>query len=92
MTGRLQGTILGRPVEMHAHDRVVQLRVGGLKSAWGIRRSVSVPIVDALRMLRDAGFQVQLRIGERLSVGVVPEPHISLRLFVPSMRALAARR
>ena len=88
MTGRLQGTALGRPVEIDAEGQELLLCVSNLRSAWGLRRSASANVIPLLQHLCDFGFRLQLRIGQRLAVEVFPKPHWSLRVVAPALQFL----
>jgi hypothetical protein len=85
MAGRLQGTYLGRPVEIEADGRNVLLRVPSLRAAWGLRRCVTANTIFMLRSIRENKVRLRLRIGSRLAVNVLPVPHIALRVLVPSL-------
>ena len=86
MTGRLQGTALGRPVEIDAEGQELLLCVPNLRSAWGLRRSASASVLPLLQRLCAFGFRLQLRIGRRLAVEVFPNPHWALRVMAPALR------
>ena len=86
VTGRLQGTFRGRPVELEAEGRELSIRVPNLRSAWGLRRGVAANTLPLLRAVRDASLTLTLRIGPRWAFPVLPEPHVALRLIIPSMR------
>ena len=86
MTGRLQGTVLGRSVEIEANGREIVLRVSNLKSAWAMRRIVSSATTCVLRALRDHGLRLKLRIGTRIALELLPRPSLVMRLLVPSLR------
>jgi hypothetical protein len=88
MTGRLQGTVHGRSVEIEADGRELLLRVPDLKSAWAMRRSVSSATTWFLRALRNHGLCLRLCIGTRLAFELLPRPNLAMRLFVPSLRLL----
>jgi hypothetical protein len=86
VTGRLEGTFLGRPVELEAEGRTLSIRVPSLRAAWGLRRGAAASTLPLLRAVRDAGLSLMLRIGSRRAIPVLPEPHVVLRLFMPSLR------
>ena len=85
MTGRLQGTALGRPVEIDAEGQELLLRVPNLRSAWGLRRPL-LQVMPLLQSLCDFGFHLQLRIGQRMRVEVFPHPSFALRVIAPALR------
>jgi hypothetical protein len=86
LTGRLEGTFRGRPVEIEADDRELLIRVPNLRSAWGLRRGVTSSTFRILRAIRDVGLRLTLRVGTRLSVPILPDPHLAVRLTMPSLR------
>ena len=88
MTGRLQGTVHGRSIEIEADGRELVLRVPDLKSAWAMRRSVSSATTCVLRALRDHGLSLRLWLGTRLAFELLPRPNLAMRLLVPSLRLL----
>jgi hypothetical protein len=87
VTGRLEGTFQGRPVELEATGRELSLRVPNLRSAWGLRRGAAATTLPLLRAFRDAGLSMTLRIGSRWAFPVLPQPHVALRLFMPSLES-----
>ena len=86
VTGRLEGTFRGRPVELEAAGRELSIRVPNLRSAWGLRRGLAASTLPLLRAVRDIGLTVKLRIGSRWTFSVLPKPHFVLRLIAPSLR------
>lgn len=86
VTGRLHGTLFGRPVAIEANGRDFLLAVPGLRTAWRLRRSASSGLLPVLRKLREHGFALRVRIGRRLTLDVLPEAHIAIRLFAPGVR------
>jgi len=85
VTGRLRGTLFGRPVEIEADGRELLVRIADLRSAWWLRRSVSTSMVPLLRTLRRSGLALRMRIGSRLAVNVLPTPGFALRMLVPAL-------
>ena len=83
VTGRLEGTFRGRPVQLEAEGRELSIRVPNLRSAWGLRRGVAASTLPLLRAVRDTGLTLTLRIGSRWAFPVLPEPHFALRLILP---------
>lgn len=85
MTGRLTGTVLGRPVQIDAEGRELLLGVSSLRSAWRLRRSASANMVPILRRLRDHGFRLRIGIGDRFSLELFPKAHFALRILAPEL-------
>ena len=85
MTGRLQGTLFGRPVELDATGRELLLRIANLRSAWRLRRSATTSMLPLLRALRKYGIGMRVQIGSRLTVEVLPIPNVALRVLVPAL-------
>jgi hypothetical protein len=86
MTGRLQGTALGRPVEINADGQELMLRVPNLRAAWRLRHSGANSMIPMLQALCNYGVRFRLRIGERQAIKILPEPHFALRMMVPALR------
>lgn len=86
MTGRLQGTALGRPVEIVAKGQELLLRVPNLRSAWGLRKTAGPGVAPVLQSLYDFGFCLQLCIGQRLTVELFPNPSFAVRVIAPTFR------
>ena len=85
MTGRLQGTLFGRPVELEATGRELLLQVANLRSAWRLRRSATTSMLPLLRLLGSHGITLRVRIGSRLTAEVLPRPSFALRVLVPAL-------
>jgi hypothetical protein len=85
VTGRLQGTLFGRPVELEASGRELLLRIVNLRSAWRLRRSATSSMLPLLRALRGYGIGLRVQIGSRFTVHVLPAPSFALRLLVPAL-------
>jgi hypothetical protein len=90
VTGRLHGTADGRPVEIEAEGRELLIRVARLRAAWELRRSVSAGTAPVLRVLRDHGLHLRLRVGAHMALQVLPRPHPLLRLLLPVLRRSTA--
>jgi hypothetical protein len=86
MTGRLQGTCAGRPVEIVAEGRELLLRVPNLRTAWALRRGAVSPLAHLLRSFCLQGLSVRVQVGSFSPVALVPDPHWSVRLLVPALR------
>ena len=85
MTGRLRGTLSGRPVELDAAGRDVLLRLSNLRAAWQLRRHASRNLHPILGAVREAGLTLGLAIGSRLVVEVLPKPSLAIRVFAPAL-------
>jgi hypothetical protein len=85
LTGRLEGTFRDRPVQLEAGGRELTVRVPDLRSAWALRRGVAESTLPMLRAIRDSGLKLTLRIGSRWALPILPEPHVAVRLTLPSL-------
>jgi len=83
VTGRLEGTFRGRPVDLVAEGCDFFILAPNLRSAWELRRGLAVSTLPVLRAIRDMGISLTLRIGSRWTFPVLPEPHFALRLIAP---------
>lgn len=90
VTGRLEGSFASRPVELLAEGRQLSLRVQNLRSAWILRQTTSAATAPLMRTLRGHGIGLQLNIGRRWKIEVLPKPNIVLRMLVPSLRPFTA--
>ncbi|QDU07343.1 hypothetical protein V202x_06950 [Gimesia aquarii] len=85
MTGQLQGTLFGRPVELNATGRELLLQVANLKSAWRLGRCATMSMLPLLRLLKRHGIVLRVCIGSRLTVKVLPRPSFALRVLAPAL-------
>ena len=86
VAGRLEGTCVGRPVELEAQGQDLSLRVEDLWSAWSMRRNVSAATVPIVRTLGTHGFRLELRIGRRWKIELSPDPGFVIGLLFPGLR------
>ena len=86
VTGRLEGTCAGRPVELSAEGRRLSLRVPNLRSAWTLRRNISAAVVGLLLRLRNHNLQLRIAVGGRWDFEILPHPGFAIRLLVPSLK------
>ena len=84
LAGRLTGTLDGRPVVISANDAGVTLHLSSLRSAWTLRKYVSVGL-PFLQFLKAAHIPLTLRLAGSLSVPVLPQAGWLVRLFAPAM-------
>ena len=92
MTGRLHGTLFGRPVELEARERKLLLSIANLRSAWRLRGSITTSMLPLLRLLRACGIDLRVDIGSRLTVNVLPTPGLTLRMFAPALHLALNRQ
>ena len=85
MTGRLRGTLFGRPVELEAGGRELVLQIANLRSAWRLRPSVKTSLLPLLRLLLASGIALRVGIGSSLTLNVLPQPSLALRVLVPAL-------
>jgi hypothetical protein len=87
VTGRLEGSFRGRPVQIEAERREISIRVPNLRSAWMLRRAVTASTIPLLQAVRDVGLTLTLHIDSRWAFPVLPKPHVALRLIMPSLQS-----
>ena len=85
MTGRLEGTLFGRPVALEADEQGLLLSIADLRSAWRLRRSLATGMLPALRALEMFGLPFRVRVGPGLRLEVMPCPNLLVRLLVPGL-------
>ena len=90
VTGRLEGTVFGRPVELEASGRDLVLQIANLRSAWRLRRNATCGMLPLLRLLHEYGVAVRVCVGSRLTVEVLPRPSFGLRLLVPALNLVTS--
>ena len=90
VTGWLEGTLFGRPVQLEASGRDLVLQIANLRSAWRLRRTAAGGILPLLRSLHEYGISLRVRIGTRLTLEVLPRPSLGLRLIVPALNLVTS--
>ncbi len=81
LTGRLSGTVEGRPVEIICEGDHIRLDLQGVLTAWRLRgRSVGAAAV--LEIMSRVGLGLSLSLG-MISLPVLPQPHPVVRWFGP---------
>lgn len=85
MTGRLQGRVFGRPVELVAAGSELSLRLADVRSAWRLRGSAKASLRPLLHALRVYGVVLRVKIGSRFEAEVLPNPSFLVRLLLPNL-------
>ena len=88
MTGRLDGTLLGRPVQIEAQQNELVVSFDNMRSAWATRKSASVAMIPLLRALKRGRIALTLQIPGRRKIEILPRPGFAVRLLVPALRGL----
>lgn len=88
VTGRLEGTLMGRSVELEATGRQFLLRLADLRSAWRLRHAASTSMLPLLRILKANGVGLRVSSGSILTFEVLPEASLAVRLLVPSLNSI----
>lgn len=88
MTGRLEGSLFGRSVEIEAAGSQIVVRVDSLRTAWLMRGIASSGLVEALR-LRD--LSLTLRIRSKIELELLPKPSVFVRWLSPVFRDIVVR-
>lgn len=88
MTGRLEGSLFGRSVEIEAVGSQIVVRVESLRTAWLMRGIASGGLLEALRV-RD--LSLTLRIGSKIDLELLPNPSLLVRWFVPALREIVVK-
>ena len=84
LAGRLKGTVLGRPVELHAEGQELLIRVPNFQTAWSLRGS-GRGAASLLRLLSDSGIRLRLQVGPRWMIRVFPNAAFWLRVVAPGL-------
>jgi hypothetical protein len=84
MTGRLSGTLAGRPVVIEASESGLIVSVRKLRTAWGLRKaSCSLrPVVEFLKTRR---IPLRISVAGLASLEVLPAPGMLIRLLAPDL-------
>lgn len=85
VTGRLDGTLYGRPVVIEALDQEFVISIASVYSAWRARRSAAASLVPLLQQLREFGFRLTLHLGSQVKLEILPETHWAVRFFIPGL-------
>lgn len=82
LTGRLSGTLNGRPVVIDADDSGIMLSTAMFPTAWNLR-SYAGSFLPALQVLKRYGVPVRLKVAGIFSVEVLPRPNALVTMVVP---------
>ena len=86
LTGRLSGSLDGRPVEIDATAAGITLKVGSFRSLWKLRRlEAAAPVV---RLLSQQAIPLRLSVARLGSVDLLPVPSLLVRLVAPEFARL----
>jgi len=86
LTGRLSGSLDGRPVEIDATAAGITLKVGSFRSLWKLRRlEAAAPVV---RLLSQQAIPLRLSVAGLGSVELLPVPSLLVRLVAPEFARL----
>jgi hypothetical protein len=86
VTGRLSGTLDGRPVHIDATAAGITLKAGSLRSLWKLRRlEAAAPVI---RMLKQQAIPLRLSVAGLGSVDLLPVPSLLVRLVAPEFTRL----
>lgn len=86
LTGRLEGTCVGRQVELRAQGRELSLHVADLWSAWALRRNISAATAPVIRNLGSHDIRLRLNIGRRWRIELLPKSNPVVRWLFPDLR------
>ena len=84
MTGRLHGTLFGRPVEIFADGRQLHIAISSLRVAWRARQ-LARGLAPLFRLLRDSNVEMRMQVGSIIHFQILPEPSLLLRSLVPDL-------
>jgi hypothetical protein len=84
MTGRLSGTVDGRPVVIEASESGLILSVQKLRTAWGLRKTSRAlrPMAEFLKTQR---IPLRVSVSGLVSLEVLPIPSALVRLLAPDL-------
>lgn len=88
LTGRLEGSLFGRSVEIEAAGSQLVVRVRSLRTAWLVRGIASRELIEALRVRK---LSLNLRIGSKFNLQLLPNPPSFVRWFVPAFREIVMK-
>ncbi|MHC2070005.1 hypothetical protein ACYFX5_21230 [Bremerella sp. T1] len=81
MTGQLIGTVDGRPVELLACGREVQIAFPSVFAAWRARSGAMAFVTRLNPIIKHLQLNVTLRCGKHLTLPLAPRAHTALRLL-----------
>ncbi|MEM9703009.1 MAG: hypothetical protein AAF907_11270 [Planctomycetota bacterium] len=83
MTGRLVGSVDGRPVEVLGEGDSLRVALSGVLDAWRLRGR-SVGASSALQAVSQFGLGLKVSVGST-AFEVLPQPHPLVRWFGPRL-------
>lgn len=87
LTGRLTGTLDGRPVSIEASESGLTLSMKSVRTAWRMRR-LSRSLFPFVASLKRSSIPVRLSVGSLFTLEVLPRPSGLLRLVAPEFARL----
>lgn len=87
LTGRLRGTLDGRPVVIEADDSGVVLDVTSFRTAWTLRK-YGLSALPFLHVVKSSSIPVTLRVAGAVSLQVLPKPSMLIRVLAPTLAKL----
>ncbi len=88
MTGRLTGSLSGRPVVVDTDESGLVLTLAAVRSLWTLS-TIAGSLTPVLGLLRYNGISIRIRIGRLVTVGVQSQPSALARFFVPRLKHLS---
>lgn len=87
LTGRLWGTLDGRPVVIDADESGVMLDVTSFRSAWTLRK-YGVSALPFLQFVKSSSIPLTVRVAGTVSLPVLPRPSVLIRVLAPTLARL----
>jgi len=81
VTGRLAGTFRGRPVELLAHGREIEIVFQSVYAAWRARKFARMIVPRLRRISEFAGIPMNIRGGRLVKLPIAPQLHPLLRML-----------
>jgi hypothetical protein len=88
LAGRLTGTLDGRPVVIEAGAQGLLVSFPAFRTAWAARRTAG-SLVPALQLLKRFEIPLKFRVGELVTIELLPRPSGVVRFFAPALARLA---
>lgn len=89
LTGQFDARSVGRSVHMVLNRNRLVVRFPTFRDALSVRNRLSMYGLTCLKLIREQGFSVTLRIGSILSFRILPQANLLLRLLFPRLEATA---
>ena len=83
VTGRLEGSLFGHPVEIDGNESRLTIRFNSFWVAWRMRRFVSTGLLRLVDAFASLGISTEIQIRRGRPFELAPKPAMIAKLFLP---------